>query len=50
MSTVKAWWRKADERVLAFSRDIPRAIPEILISGAEGKVFFVLHRRWGDMF
>lgn len=36
MSTVKAWWRKADEMVLAFSRDIPRVLPEILISGAEG--------------
>ena len=48
MSTVKAWWRKADEMVLAFSRDIPRAIPEILISGAGGLNYEVARPEIGE--
>ena len=41
MSTIRAWWRKADEIVLVFPRDIPQVIPHIYVSGA-GTDFRVL--------
>lgn len=41
MSTIRAWWRKADEIVLVFPRDIPQVLPHIYVSGA-GTGFRVL--------
>lgn len=39
MSLLRAWWRKADEIILAFPRDLPQTLPEIFVSGIDGLHF-----------
>ena len=42
---VRAWWRKADEIILAFPRDLPRALPDIAVDGGRGAEFEILRPR-----
>ena len=45
---VRAWWRKADEIILAFPRDLPRALPDIAVDGARGAEFEILRPGPGE--
>ena len=48
MTAVRAWWRKADEIILAFPRDLSRALPDIEVSGAGGAEFEVVRPDPGE--